>query len=47
LAQVQAVFERHLGCYGAARIHQELRGADHKVGRHSVARLMRNAALKA
>jgi putative transposase len=46
-AQVQAVFERHRGFYGAPRIHQELRAADHKVGRHRVARLMRNAALKA
>jgi transposase InsO family protein len=45
-AQVQAVFERHRGFYGAPGIHQELRAADHKVGRHRVARLMRNAALK-
>jgi transposase InsO family protein len=46
-AQVQAVFERQRGFYGAPRIHQEQRAADHKVGRHRVARLMRNAALKA
>ncbi len=45
--QVQAVFERYRGFYGAPRIHQELRAADHKVRRHRVARLMRNAALKA
>ncbi len=46
-AQVQEVFESHRGFYDAPRIHQELRAADHKVGRHRVARLMRNAALKA
>ena len=46
-AQVQAVFERHRGFYGAPRIHQELRVTGLKVGRHRVARLMRNAALKA
>jgi putative transposase len=46
-AQVQAVFERHRGFYGAPRIHQELRAAGRLVGRHRVARLMRCAALKA
>jgi putative transposase len=46
-AHVQEVFKRHFGFYGAPRIHQELRVADHKVGRHRVARLMRIAALKA
>jgi putative transposase len=46
-AKVQAVFDRHRGFYGAPRIHQELRAADHKVGRHRVARLMRCSALKA
>ena len=46
-ARVQAVFDRHRGFYGAPRIHQELRAADHKVGRHRVARLMRCAALRA
>jgi putative transposase len=46
-AQVQAVFERHRGFYGAPRVHQELRSAGLKVGRHRVARLMRCSALKA
>ena len=39
-AQVQAVFERHRGFYGAPRIHQELKATGLKVGRHRVARLM-------
>jgi len=46
-AQLQAVFERHRGFYGAPRVHQELRAAGLKVGRHRIARLMRCSALKA
>ncbi|MCP9891791.1 IS3 family transposase [Cyanobium sp. Aljojuca 7D2] len=46
-AQLQAVYERHRGFYGAPRVHQELRAAGLKVGRHRVARLMRCSALKA
>ena len=46
-AQVQAVFDRHRGFYGAPRVHQELRSAGLKVGRHRIARLMRCSALKA
>jgi len=46
-AQVQAVFERHRGFYGAPRVHQELKTTGLKVGRHRVARLMRCAALRA
>ena len=46
-AQVQTVFERHRGFYGAPRIHHELKATGLKVGRHRVARLMRTAALKA
>jgi transposase InsO family protein len=45
--QVQAVFDRHRGFYGAPRIHQELKAAGLKVGRHRIARLMRCSALKA
>jgi transposase InsO family protein len=45
--EVQAVFDRHRGFYGAPRVHQELRAAGLKVGRHRVARLMRCSALKA
>ena len=45
--QVRTVFDRHRGFYGAPRVHQELRSAGLKVGRHRVARLMRKAALKA
>ncbi len=46
-AQLQAGFEQHRGFYGAPQIHQELRAAAHKDGRHRGARLMRNAALRA
>ena len=46
-AQVQAVFERHRGFYGAPRVHQELRATGLKVGLHRIARLMRCSALKA
>ena len=46
-AQLKAVFERHRGFYGAPRVHQELRAAGLKVGRHRIARLMRCSALKA
>ena len=46
-AQVQRVFDRHRGFYGAPRVHQELRAAGLKVGRHRIARLMRCSALKA
>ena len=46
-AQVQTVFDRHRGFYGAPRVHHELRSAGLKVGRHRIARLMRCSALKA
>ena len=46
-AQIQTVFHRHRGFYGAPRVHQELRAAGLQVGRHQVARLMRRAVLKA
>jgi transposase InsO family protein len=46
-AQVQTVFDRHRGFYGAPRVRQEIRPAGPKVGRHRVARLMRCSALKA
>ena len=46
-AQVQTVFGRHRGFYGAPRVHQELRANGLKVGRHRIARLMRCSALKA
>ena len=46
-AQVQTVFDRHRGFYGAPRIHQELRVSGLKVGRHRIARLMRRSDLKA
>jgi len=45
--QVQTVFERHRGFYGAPRVHQELRAAGLKVGRHRIARIMPCSALKA
>ena len=34
------------GFYGAPRVHQEIRAAGLKVGRHRIARLMRCSALK-
>jgi len=37
----------HRGFFGAPRVHQELRSAGLKVGRHRIARLMRCSALKA
>jgi len=46
-AQIQTVFQRHRGYYGAPRVHQELRAAGLKVGRHRIARLIRCSALKA
>jgi transposase InsO family protein len=46
-AQVQTVFDRHRGFYGAPRIHQEIRATGLKVGRHRIARLMRGSSLKA
>ena len=44
---MQAVFDRHRGFYGAPRVHQEIRAAGLKVGRHRIARLMRCSALRA
>jgi putative transposase len=46
-SQIQTVFHLHRGFYSAPRVHQELRAAGLKVGRHRVARLMRRAVLKA
>jgi hypothetical protein len=46
-AQMHTVFERHCGFYGAPRMHQEIRAADLKMGRHRIARLVLCSALKA
>jgi len=46
-AEIQAVFQEHRGFYGSTRIHQELAAAGLLVGRHRVARLMRQAELRA
>jgi transposase InsO family protein len=45
--EIEAVFQEHRGFYGSPRIHQELRAAGLPVGRHRVARLMRQAELRA
>ncbi|MFN6337691.1 MAG: IS3 family transposase [Cyanobacteriota bacterium] len=46
-AEIEAVFGEHRGFYGSPRIHQELRAAGLRVGRHRVARLMQRAELRA
>jgi transposase InsO family protein len=46
-AEIEAVFQEHRGFYGSPRIHQELRASGRHVGRHRVARLMRQAQLRA
>lgn len=43
---IQKVHERARGTYGSPRVTQELRSQGHKVGRHRVARLMREEALQ-
>ena len=47
LARIRAIFEASVGTYGSPRIHAALQHAGLKVGRKRVARLMRDAALKA
>jgi transposase InsO family protein len=47
LARIRAIFEASEGTYGSPRIHAALQQAGLEVGRKRVARLMRNAALKA
>ncbi len=47
LARIRAIFQASEGTYGSPRIHAALRQAGLRVGRKRVARLMRNAALKA
>jgi putative transposase len=46
-ARIRAIFEASEGTYGSPRIHAALRHAGVRVGRKRVARLMRQAALKA
>lgn len=46
-AKVHEVYEANRRDYGSPRIHVELREAGHKVGRHRVARLMRQEGLVA
>ncbi len=36
---IQAVIQKHRGCYDSPQIHQELRAAGHHVGRHRVAQV--------
>ena len=47
LARIRAIFEASEGTYGSPRIHAALQQAGLRVGRKRVARLMRDASLKA
>jgi putative transposase len=47
LGRIRGIFEASEGTYGSPRIHAALRQAGVRVGRKRVARLMREAALKA
>ena len=43
--RIAAIHKQSEGCYGSPRIHRELREQKHQVGRHRVARLMRQQGL--
>ena len=43
---VRAVHRRSRRTYGYPRVHRELRAAGHRIGRHRVARLMREEGLR-
>ena len=47
LTQIRAVFDAHKGRYGSPKIHQVLRRMGIFIARKRVARLMREAGLKA
>jgi transposase InsO family protein len=47
LAEIRAIHAEHEARYGSPRICDELRDRGHKVGKHRVARLMRENSLKA
>ena len=47
MGQIKTIFHEHRGRYGAPRIHVELHDRSVRVGRKRVARLMRQAALRA
>ena len=46
LPHLRAEFDRSRGRYGSPRLHRELQAAGHDVGRHRVARLMREDGLR-
>ncbi len=47
LSQIRTLFETGRGTYGSPRVHQALRAAGTRVSRRRVARLMREAGLRA
>lgn len=46
LAEIRDIHRAHKGRYGSPRIHRELQGRGHKVGRNRVARIMRQEGLR-
>jgi putative transposase len=45
--QIQAVHQESRGAYGSPRVYRELRARGHRVGRHRIARIMKEAGIAA